>query len=729
MEVGAVAEEDGCEERPSSSRGRAEAPSSFRAGASLDACADGAAPASASSPACASPAQIRGPRNCGVDLEASARAASNGAESSASRERRTAGNSASGSAGDAAAQAEESREPEATGGSQNGSTREGGETGQRQGGTEEPGHATVESDVLYVGTDCFFLELPDGALACVAGLENLPPPPPVDETAAAGQAPPPLARIQCHSCLQLLEFDSRAQFVQCSSCLTLNAVQSQATSGLRGGRAMIVICGRCSTRNISCLGSLYVECWQCRTVCQVDYPVARGGRLLVPIAGRHSEGGLREGVAVESGSRRRRLLSRRSFHRPRISWLRSRRQGSAEASLARSASAEAAELAAGAAPGPSPRSPPSHRRMLGRPFSSFSSVRLSRHSFFSSRTPFLRTSLRQRATHPGRASGGSPVQANDGGHPSSESAHARREGGDANELARREGDTGEPQQAPAASDVSPGRVGDAPHWRATSTGFRVRASPRCVLRHRVGGGRSAPGGRHGSRLSPQPVAATQASSTPPDNLSSAAAEGVRPAWVSQGGGGSPHHPAMRPALQAARQASLTHCRQSEGVDLRNPTASGSPPQPAVSGAENLDGGRQGGVARERPDARVAAQGDGEGIRPPSDSGDFSRALTRSASRPASDSEAGVPVWSSSALAEVGARERDLRIVSGNGVSGRAATLDGPEGAEAFSRPHRSLVPPCLPSALSTQGSDSHAQACFHLTCNGQTPAQAWSSSC
>lgn len=33
-----------------------------------------------------------------------------------------------------------------------------------------------------------------------------------------------LARLQCHNCLQLLEFDSRAQFVQCSSCLTLNAV-------------------------------------------------------------------------------------------------------------------------------------------------------------------------------------------------------------------------------------------------------------------------------------------------------------------------------------------------------------------------------------------------------------------------------------------------------------------------------------------------------------------------
>lgn len=43
-----------------------------------------------------------------------------------------------------------------------------------------------------------------------------------EEGASAGEVA--LSRIQCHNCLQLLEFDSRAQFVQCSSCLTLNAV-------------------------------------------------------------------------------------------------------------------------------------------------------------------------------------------------------------------------------------------------------------------------------------------------------------------------------------------------------------------------------------------------------------------------------------------------------------------------------------------------------------------------
>lgn len=37
---------------------------------------------------------------------------------------------------------------------------------------------------------------------------------------------------------------------------------------------MIVICGRCSTRNVASLGSLLVQCWRCRAVCQVDYPRA-----------------------------------------------------------------------------------------------------------------------------------------------------------------------------------------------------------------------------------------------------------------------------------------------------------------------------------------------------------------------------------------------------------------------------------------------------------------------
>ncbi|CBZ51863.1 conserved hypothetical protein [Neospora caninum Liverpool] len=183
----------------------------------------------------------------------------------------------------------------------------------------------------YVGNDCFFLELPDGAVSCVAGLENLP----ASVEAVNGPNPgdaqqgPFLARLQCHNCLQLLEFDSRAQFVQCSSCLTLNAVQSQASNGLRGGRAMIVICGRCSTRNISCLGSLYVECWQCRTVCQVDYPAAGSG-LLGPSGAERSRTG-ETGVSSEGSRLHRRLLSRRSFPRPRFRWLTSRRQGDSEA--------------------------------------------------------------------------------------------------------------------------------------------------------------------------------------------------------------------------------------------------------------------------------------------------------------------------------------------------------------------------------------------------------------
>lgn len=198
------------------------------------------------------------------------------------------------------------------------------------------GRSACEVDCVYVGQDCFFLELPDGTLACVAGLENLPAAAPAaadvgdTQAGAAAEEQMTLARLQCHNCLQLLEFDSRAYFVQCSSCLTLNAVQNQANS-LRGGRAMIVICGRCSTRNISCLGSVYVECWQCHTVCQVDYPTpaaaaglvseqgtsaaasaaaAAAGEIAMPAVRLQPFGRRRGGFFASSASRRR--LGRRS---------------------------------------------------------------------------------------------------------------------------------------------------------------------------------------------------------------------------------------------------------------------------------------------------------------------------------------------------------------------------------------------------------------------------------
>ncbi|KEP61658.1 UNVERIFIED_CONTAM: zinc finger domain, LSD1 subclass domain-containing protein [Hammondia hammondi] len=256
-------------------------------------------------------------------------------------------------------------------------------------------------DTTYVGVDCFFLELPDGAVCCVAGLENLPPPAEVDERdSAEAQREFFLARLQCHNCLQLLEFDSRAQFVQCSSCQTLNAVQTRAHSGLRGGRAMIVICGRCSTRNISCLGSLYVECWQCHTVCQVDYP-ADGASVLGPGGNPRSQTGLGE-TSVSSRARlRRRLLSRRSFHRPRISWLRARRRGAPEAAVASGVSANVTGEGT-TEPGPSaPRFlEAARRRSSRRPFAPFSSMRFLRRPFFSSRRHLSSTSLQRGFTHP-----------------------------------------------------------------------------------------------------------------------------------------------------------------------------------------------------------------------------------------------------------------------------------------------------------------------------------------
>ncbi|EPT30721.1 zinc finger domain, LSD1 subclass domain-containing protein [Toxoplasma gondii ME49] len=256
-------------------------------------------------------------------------------------------------------------------------------------------------DTTYVGVDCFFLELPDGAVCCVAGLENLPPPAEVNERdSTEGQGEFFLARLQCHNCLQLLEFDSRAQFVQCSSCQTLNAVQTRAHSGLRGGRAMIVICGRCSTRNISCLGSLYVECWQCHTVCQVDYP-ADGAGVLGPGASSRSQTRLGE-TGVSSRARlRSRLLSRRSFHRPRISWLRTRRRGAPEAAVASGASANVAGEGTTEPGASAPRLlEAASRRSSRRLFAPFSSMRFLRRPFFSSRRHFSSTSLQRGFTHP-----------------------------------------------------------------------------------------------------------------------------------------------------------------------------------------------------------------------------------------------------------------------------------------------------------------------------------------
>lgn len=132
--------------------------------------------------------------------------------------------------------------------------------------------------------DVFFLENPSGLVEAIAGLENL------REFKTKEEPAPVTARLQCHVCSHTLEYDSRAHFVQCGNCNTLNAVRSNEP---RGGRVMIVICGHCNTRNIAAMGSVYVECWLCHTVCQVEYPnqpSLGSGRLIQHSQNRSSSG-------------------------------------------------------------------------------------------------------------------------------------------------------------------------------------------------------------------------------------------------------------------------------------------------------------------------------------------------------------------------------------------------------------------------------------------------------
>nr|CEL65823.1 TPA: zinc finger domain, LSD1 subclass domain-containing protein [Neospora caninum Liverpool] len=461
----------------------------------------------------------------------------------------------------------------------------------------------------YVGNDCFFLELPDGAVSCVAGLENLP----ASVEAVNGPNPgdaqqgPFLARLQCHNCLQLLEFDSRAQFVQCSSCLTLNAVQSQASNGLRGGRAMIVICGRCSTRNISCLGSLYVECWQCRTVCQVDYPAAGSG-LLGPSGAERSRTG-ETGVSSEGSRLHRRLLSRRSFPRPRFRWLTSRRQGDSEAAAVSRVSADHANETTGPAHSASSPSPQAMRRRRSRrPFSSFSSMGLSRRPFFPSRRRFSVTSLRRGFTHP-EQSAGTPAGSGNSRSRNASSPRTANAGRPA-PRSRTVGDEGG-LQAPTAAAANPGRVAERRRLRRlpASTFSRRGDSPRDVVRTaRSFGGRGGTSSReHGAG---RYVLDGHISADSPESfLVEPEAFGVRrQAAVDRGDGGS-ESAHERATVATSSSPHMTRSRRRSAVPTpsaarRRSSTDASSGRP---GAVAIDGGQPEAGRQERP--RSAQQGD------------------------------------------------------------------------------------------------------------------------
>ncbi|XP_055387928.1 uncharacterized protein LOC129616337 [Condylostylus longicornis] len=105
-------------------------------------------------------------------------------------------------------------------------------------------------------------------------------------TPSAPQAAPPpgpgvgKARLQCHACNRLLEYDAGAQYVQCFSCTTMNAVQPGTQIG---GRVLSMLCAICHTTNLAPYGINYVRCGTCSTISQVTHAYNRQ-----PQPGQHS---------------------------------------------------------------------------------------------------------------------------------------------------------------------------------------------------------------------------------------------------------------------------------------------------------------------------------------------------------------------------------------------------------------------------------------------------------
>jgi len=103
----------------------------------------------------------------------------------------------------------------------------------------------------------FFIENPDGGVDSMAGVESVP----VLQASSK-------ARLQCHACTRLLEYDAGAQYVQCFSCSTMNAVQQ---GSVVGGKVLSMLCPVCHTTNLAPYGINYVRCGQCITVSQVSH--------------------------------------------------------------------------------------------------------------------------------------------------------------------------------------------------------------------------------------------------------------------------------------------------------------------------------------------------------------------------------------------------------------------------------------------------------------------------
>eukprot|EP00923_Selenidium_pygospionis_P015796 GHVN01027558.1.p1 GENE.GHVN01027558.1~~GHVN01027558.1.p1 ORF type:complete len:166 (+),score=33.76 GHVN01027558.1:114-611(+) len=76
------------------------------------------------------------------------------------------------------------------------------------------------------------------------------------------------ARLQCHVCSKLLEYDAGAQYVQCFQCRSMNSAPGM--NGL-GGKVLSVLCTVCNTPNLAPYGPSFVRCGHCGTVSNVSH--------------------------------------------------------------------------------------------------------------------------------------------------------------------------------------------------------------------------------------------------------------------------------------------------------------------------------------------------------------------------------------------------------------------------------------------------------------------------
>ncbi|KAH0485838.1 MAG: hypothetical protein KVP17_002870 [Porospora cf. gigantea B] len=71
------------------------------------------------------------------------------------------------------------------------------------------------------------------------------------------------ARLQCHECQRLLEYDAGAQYVSCFGCNKMNAVEANNPIG---GKVIAGVCFGCNTTNLLPHGVLFMRCGSCHEI-------------------------------------------------------------------------------------------------------------------------------------------------------------------------------------------------------------------------------------------------------------------------------------------------------------------------------------------------------------------------------------------------------------------------------------------------------------------------------